>query len=187
HIPPATLEQLLTLAQDGATVLFMARLPGDVPGLSHLDDQRARLANALREVALSAPRSDGVQRAAFGRGQVLVAPTPELALDLAGVHRERLTDFAGLGLIRRRRPNGYDYFVANHGRDSIGGWVPLAVRAASVAIMDPLSLRTGLAESHAAADGGTELRLDLAVGESRILRIFDGLVSAPRWRYERAS
>jgi hypothetical protein len=191
HMPPATLERLLTLAHDGATVVFVTRLPADVPGLSHLDDQRARLATALRQVALSEPSANGTQRAAVGRGQVLVAPTAQVALDLQGVRRERLSDVAGVTLIRRRRSDGYDYFVANHGRDSVAGWVPIATRAAAVAIMDPLTSRSGLAHSRAARDGETELRLEIAPGESRILRTFDRTfdapVSAPRWRYERAS
>ena len=187
HMPPATLERLLTLAQDGAMVLFVAQLPSDVPGLSRLDDQRARLARALRQITLSGPSAGGVRRGAVGRGQVIVAPTTRAALDLAGVRRERLADFDGLSLIRRRRPDGYDYFVANHGRDSIGGWVPIAVRAAAVAIMDPLTSRTGIADSRASHDGDTEIRLDLAPGESRILRTFDAAVPAPRWRYEQAS
>ena len=186
HMPPATLERLLTLAGAGATVIFVEQLPADVPGLSRLADQRARLARALGQVALSAPSVEGPQRAAVGRGQVLVTSTPRAALDFAGVHRERLADSAGVSLIRRRRPNGYDYFVANHGGDSIGGWVSIGVRAANVGIMDPLTSRTGLADRRAGPNGETELRLELAPGESRVLRTFDASVSAPRWRYEQA-
>jgi hypothetical protein len=187
HMPPATLERLLTLASAGATVIFVERLPADVPGFSHLEEQRARLARLLRRVVLSAPDRIGIQRAAVGLGEVLVAPTAQMALDRVGVRRERLTDFAGVTLLRRRRPDGYDYFIANHGRDSIGGWVPIAVRAAAVGIMDPLTLRSGLGDSRARRDGETELRLDLAPGESRILRTFDRRVSAPRWQYDRAN
>jgi hypothetical protein len=52
--------------------------------------------------------------------------------------------------------------------------------------MDPLTGRVGLADSRAARDGETELRLELAPGESRVLRTFDQPVSARRWSYERA-
>jgi hypothetical protein len=187
HMPPETLERLLTLARDGATVLFVTRLPADVPGRSRLDERRGRLTGALRQLALSAVGADGVQRGALGRGQVLVAPTAQVALERAGVRRERLIDHAGLQLIRRQRSQGYDYFVANHGRDSIGGWVPVGVRAAAVAIMDPMTGKSGLADSRTTRGGETELRLELAPGESRILRTFDRAVSAPRWAYERAT
>jgi hypothetical protein len=185
HMPPETFDRLLALARDGATVVFVTRLPADVPGLARLDDRRARLAAAVGRLTFSTADSLGVQRAAVGRGQLLVAPSAQVALE-RGVHRERLSDFSGVRLIRRSRAGGYDYFVANHGRDSIGGWVPIGVRAAAVAIMDPLTGRVGLADSRAARDGETELRLELAPGESRVLRTFDQPVSARRWSYERA-
>jgi hypothetical protein len=187
HMPPETLDRLLALARDGATVVFVGHLPGDVPGLSRLVARRARLASSARTLTLSTAGTAGVQRATLRRGQVLVAPTVQVALDVARVHRERLTDMTGVRLIRRRRSDGYDYFVAHHGRDSVGGWVPLAVQAAAVAIMDPLNGRTGLADRRVTDPAETEIRLELAPGESRILRTFDHPVSAPRWSYETAA
>jgi hypothetical protein len=52
--------------------------------------------------------------------------------------------------------------------------------------MDPMSGRRGLAE-HRAARAGTEIRLQLAPAESRLVRTFDAPVVAPQWRYETPS
>ena len=43
QMPHTTLAKLLSLAEQGATVIFQNRLPEDVPGLGHLDQRRAAL------------------------------------------------------------------------------------------------------------------------------------------------
>jgi hypothetical protein len=88
--------------------------------------------------------------------------------------------------MRRRRAGGYDYFLVNRDSIAVNGWVPLAVQSASALLMDPMSGRRGLAEWRAAR-ATTEVRLQLAPGESRIVRTFDTPVVAPRWQYDSPS
>jgi hypothetical protein len=120
-----------------------------------------------------------------GRGAVLVGPAVEPLLAAAGVRREGMVDRAGLRLVRRRHDAGRQYFVSHSGADAVDGWVPLAVPAASVAILDPVTGRAGLAQARAAAGGTTEVRLQLDPGESVLLRTFDRAVRAAPWAYRR--
>ncbi len=188
HVPPATLARLVALAGAGATVLFEGGVPADVPGLARLDARRAELAATARRIALGAPDSAGVRRAAVGRGRVLVGPSAAALAAAAGVRREAMVDLPGVHFVRRRTAAGREYFVAHGGAadaPAVDGWVPLAAPAAAVAIMDPTTGRAGLAETRAGAGGATEVRLQLAPGESVVLRAFDGPTRAPAWAYPR--
>ena len=184
HMPDQTFARLLDLAQAGATVIFVQRLPSDVPGLGGLDERRRRLENAERQVVLGAPDTNGVRRAAIGKGRVLVGDRVQQLLDAAGVRRERMVDHPGVRFIRRKRDDGHHYFISHTGSTTLEGWVPLAVTAQAAAIMDPMSGRTGLARVRTRTDGQMEVYVRLQPGASLILRLFDHPVTGAFWRYQ---
>src|SRR5690606_41118208 len=79
---------------------------------------------------------------------------------------------------------GHHYFVTNaRGEELVEGWIPFSVEAASVAILDPMTGRAGMARSRTAEDGTTEVHLRLEPGASLILRTFDEAVQGEAWRY----
>jgi hypothetical protein len=99
------------------------------------------------------------------------------------IRRESMFDQSGLMCIRRAVEGGKFYFVANRGKETIDGWI-LATEAKSVVILDPLNGRTGVAASRAVASWGTEVLLQLAPGESVILRtLADRKASGAAWSY----
>lgn len=176
-LPLETLEQLLKLAQSGATVVFENELPQDVPGLSDLESRRARFKRVMAQMNFSS-----AGEAKVGKGRVLVGKL-EPTLSRAGAVRETLFDQAGLMCIRRSFDGGRYYFIANRGDQTVNGWLPLAINAESVVAMDPLSGKTGVASSKASA-GLTQVSLQLQAGESVILRaITEREVSGPAWPY----
>jgi len=188
HMPPETLERLVSLARSGATVIFMDSLPADVPGLSRLAERRARLEALKRSLELRASIEGDLRAGVLGRGRALVAAGDINALlAQAGVRRESLVDRAGLRFIRQRWFGGHQYFLSYNGRDTLDGWVPLGRRATAVAIMDPMTGRLGLAETQARAGGVTLVRLQMEPGASLIARTFDEKVpnGAAEWAYRR--
>ncbi len=66
-VPVATVERVLALARDGATVAFFNGWPSDVPGLNDLDARRAPAADPRRRV-LQRCGSGGRERSAVGTG-----------------------------------------------------------------------------------------------------------------------
>jgi hypothetical protein len=173
RMPLATLEKLNELAGAGAAVVFERGLPTDVPGLNRLEERRARLKTLL---GLLQPR---IRTGSF-----------EATLPAAGAQREPLADVPGLEFIRRDSGNGHWYFISNRGAEAkaLDAWVPLAVRASSVAIMDPMTGRAGVGQWRRGKDGGTEVRLALEPGESVVLQTSaGGKFNGPRWRYWQAS
>lgn len=166
HMPLATVEQLLRLAEGGAKVIFDGSLPRDVPGLLNLDARRETLRTLASRL-----------------GRVATVGKAEAMLTQARVARESMADHPGLRCIRRKLGDGRYYFLANRGEQAVDGWVPLATPAKAVAILEPMSGRAGLAEFR----DGSSVRLQLAPGESVILRTFtETKPEAPRWEYGQA-
>ncbi len=133
-MPESTLAALVELADAGATVIFEGRMPSDVPGLGDLAARRARF-GSLRS------------QATHGQGRLFCGPDLETLLATAGVRRETLTDFPGVRCIRRQQADGTDYFLVNAGPDALDGWLPLAAPFQSALLMDPMTGKTGAAQT----------------------------------------
>lgn len=168
RMPTATLQRLAELAQAGANVIF-EKLPEDVPGFGRLEARREEFKRTLAQIDRASVQAD-------------VAA----ALATRAVRREPLAD-AGLSFQRRATTTGHDYFVANLSARAHDGWIALGTSPQAVAILDPLSELKGLAATRRGSGGGTEIFLQLAPGESLILRTATGLaLSTLRpWRYVR--
>lgn len=165
RMPVATLQRLAQLAKDGAAVVF-ERLPEDVPGHGRLEARRAEFKTAL----------SGLER--------LVQPDILAALAKRQVSREAIAE-AGINFIRRATTVGHDYFFANLSAKNFSAWATLGTSARSAVILDPLSTTHGLANVRTNADGTSQVYLQLAPGESLVLRTTTKAVSSnlPLWRY----
>ncbi len=167
-----TLTQLRDLAKRTGRVLFES-LPQDVPGLAQLEARRAEFRK--------------------------LAAAPALTLAVAGndivpalmKHRLRQEPAAQAGLlhIRRARANGNDYFFANLGGNAFDGWLQLGVSAESAMLLDPLTGRAGTAAVKRGGDGRLQVYLQLASGESALVRTYGAKrpYTAQPWRYEKAA
>jgi hypothetical protein len=92
--------------------------------------------------------------------------------------------------IRRVTPTGYDYFFANLSSNKLDGWVTLAREVRSAAILDPLTRILGAAALRPADAGQAQIYLQLAPGESLIVRTTrhnDSAGKMPPWRYRQTS
>ena len=94
HMPLATLQQLLSLAECGGRVAFQ-KLPRDVPGWGDLAARRQALQKLLGTIPLL-PMTEGQgQETRRGTGSVLVGSLDDV-LALCAVAREPLVDQPGL-------------------------------------------------------------------------------------------
>ena len=173
-IPLATFKQLLALAETGATVIFQNQLPADVSGgMKHQREEFASLRSRLK----FQKKQSG--RAILGKGWVYVC---SLAEGLTST-REPMLD-AGLSFVRRSFDGGWNYFIANRTPTHFDGWITLARPAKFTVILDPMTGATGVAATNAAG----KIHLQLAAGESVILRAFaDKQVDGPAWNYWRTN
>jgi hypothetical protein len=185
YMPVETLEKLLDLVRDGATVVFQGEIPSDVPGFANLEARRTELRKLRGEV----PIQD--ETALLGTGRIWAgkAGQPEESLlssiDASGIARERMADL-GLHFVRRKSAEGYDYFIVNKGTAAVDSWVSLSRNAAAAALLDPLYPdRIGMAATRR-VPGGTAVYLQLSPGDSIFVRTYsEGAPGGPAWPYLR--
>lgn len=187
-MPPETLERILALAQAGAKVVFLGEPPRDVPGLSKLEERKARLASALQ--ALVGMRPDGSPAVTnLGKGKLFLGSELEPLLDAAGSNslREGMVDL-GLEFIRRVLPDGGKvYFIANRSDKAVDGWVPLAAGTGSALLFDPMTGDRGVGVTSDPSDGARRVYLQMEPGESILVRMVPGKpVKGERWEYHTA-
>lgn len=168
-IPSETFEKLTALARQGATVVVRKSLPSDVPGLNNLDGRRDALRRLTSQLDFSDTQTPGVRAASVGAGRFLLGEDLTKLLAHAGTRREAMVE-QGLRFTRRQYRGGEYYFILNRGAAPFEGWVKLASGARSAALFDALTGEAGLAAKRPAPGGGLEVYLQLAPGESRVVK-----------------
>jgi hypothetical protein len=182
YIPLETFEKIMELARRGATVVVRKSLASDVPGWQSLDARRSALKKLVSNLSFVDSSEPGVRSAKIGSGRFLTGDDLKQLLTYAGVRREALAD-QGLQYSRRKHEMGHYYFILNRGSKTVDGWVPLSSGARSVAIFDSMRKEAGLASARRGANGETEIYLQLAPGESLILKTFEGAVKGSPFGY----
>jgi len=181
-MPVGTLDSIMRLAGDGATILVVGEMPRDVPGLGNLEARRQELNTLLNRIKFLPAVDSTVQEAKIGKGRIIKGNNIETMFDVVGIRRERMVD-DGLQFVRRTHPGGYDYFVTNRTDQQFDGWVPLRTNSKAVLIFDPLTVERGLAAIRDGLHGDTDVWVQLSPGESCILRTFSHDVECEPWEY----
>lgn len=166
RMPVETLRHLTELAGQGARVIFLDRLPCDVPGFHRYKERQQEFKAILEE------------------------NTPTIDRDLSeyDIAAEELGSLHGLRFIRRRNPDGHHYFVAALRPEGFAGWVTLSVPATGAVLLDPMDGASGQAATRI-TKGKLQVYLDIPSGGSIFIRTFERPLpaDAPRWSYYRPS
>ncbi|MGH9766301.1 MAG: glycosyl hydrolase, partial [Blastocatellia bacterium] len=181
-IPHESFARLLALARNGATIIARNSLPADVPGLGNLDRRRNSLKALTAQLSFVKTSESDAQVAKIGKGRFLLGNDLKRLLTLAGIRPEPMAG-RGLQFIRRKGGSSQYYFVVNQGDRPLDGWVALGGGAKSVAMFDPMREEKGIAALRRSDAGDSEIYLQLAPGESRILKTFDAPVKGPSFAY----
>jgi hypothetical protein len=180
RMPPETFARLLALARAGATVIFVGPLPFDVPGASRVMERRTALLAAKQSLAWR--DGQGYRFARVGRGLVLAGDQIDPLLAAAGVRRDPLGDQTGLHVVRRAVGDERRYFTVAHA--PVDRWIDLDGSPAAVALLDPMTGRTGLARLRNVG-GRIQAYVQLAPGNSLVIRTSPRAVRGDAWRYAR--
>ncbi|HKB89218.1 MAG TPA: glycosyl hydrolase, partial [Opitutaceae bacterium] len=185
RMPLATLQRLVSLAHDGATVCFIDALPADVPGFSQLTERRIQFKTELAKLGSSPTAKGNVSTYVIGKGRVVVAPFSDLLTE-SHATREALVDL-GLSVLRKKSGDSYVYFVTNLSGKTFDGWAPFSHAGRSAVLLDARSGRTGVAYSRN-NQGNGEVYLQLAPGESIFVRtLSDHTAQGQLWPYAKPS
>ncbi len=179
-MPLSTLESIINLAKNGATVIFQ-KLPEDVPGLNDLAARQKTLKSELAALSFSEATS-GIKKATVGKGQILLAEDVQKALEYKNLQGEALVN-TGLKFIRREIPGGKYYYLVNHTAKTIDANIPLNMSAGSVTILDPQSGTDGAAMA-TTANGKTAVHVQIPSGEALILKATTApAAQTAQWKY----
>jgi hypothetical protein len=182
YVPLRTFKKLVELAQDGAAIVVHNSLPADVPGWANLDERQDAFQKLIAGIRFTKAADSNIQSARVGRGKFLLGDDLGQLLSAAGVKREPMAD-QKLRFVRRRHSTGRFYFIVNTNSESFDGWIGLQGNPKSAAIFDPMFEEKGLAAIRASSDGNSEIYLQLAPGESCILKTFDTEINGPLYSY----
>ncbi|MEI6945848.1 glycosyl hydrolase [Paraflavisolibacter sp. H34] len=170
YIPEASFQKLLHLAKAGARILVYKSLPQDVPGYHRLAERRAAFQEQVKSLKFT--DSAGLKKAVVGKGAFIVGDHLESLLNEAGLTAEALAS-SGLHHVRRKNTDGYTYFLNNRTDKPYTGWVQLGVKAASAALFDPMTGKSGLAKYRTVNSNGlVEVWVSLQPFESAIVQTF---------------
>jgi hypothetical protein len=181
-IPHETFERLVALAREGATIIVRGGLPSDVPGWGDLDRRRANLKSLIEQLRFDKLDGANAQVAKIGKGKFLLGNDLKESLALAGIKPEPMAG-RGLRFIRRKDGGSQFYFVSNQADRATDGWIALRAAAQSVAVFDPMREEKGIAATRRSDAGDTEVYLQLAPGESCVLKTFDAPLKGPSFAY----
>jgi hypothetical protein len=185
-IPHETFERMVALAREGATIIVRGGLPSHVPGWGNLGRRRDSLKALIERLRFDKMDGSDAQVAKVGKGRFLQGHDLRRLLALAGIKPEPMAG-QGLRFIRRKDGRGQYYFVVNQGDRALDGWVALRNAVKSVAVFDPMREEKGIAATRRSDAGETEVYLQLAPGESCVLKTFDAPAEGPSFAYCKTS
>ncbi len=169
HMSVETLHHLLSLAESGASVIFLEQLPADVPGYGSLTERRAKFQAELARLKFESYNKNQVAK--IGAGAVVLEPPMDLTL-MDGT----TSVYHGLGEVGRRLPYGEIFFFTNLTEKPVDDWVTLLSRqdTNTALLMDPRNGRISNAQLTY-----NKVYLQLQPGESIFVRTFNYIVNAP--------
>lgn len=162
-MPLETLSKLLDLQANGGNVIFQSK-PTKVPGYLDFEEKEVQLQVLTQNIA---SESDVVR-----------------ALENLEIYPESLVE-SGLKFIKRTLNDGQVYFLVNHTAKDFDGYLPINTLAEDVFLFDPLSEKSGKAQTKTEQDK-TWVRLQLKAGQSVFIRT-DHTNSSESWSYFEAT
>lgn len=158
-MPLQTLNHLLMLAQGGSKVVFVRSYPESVPGIGReLKGEQAKFDRVLSAL----------------KGCSVLATDYDTALLACGGRKEEMRNELGVSCIRRSNKDGHHYFISNLQGKDVDSYISLGVYFESAVIYNPLTGEIGKAQTD-----GRKVRLQLASGESLILRTYTDATAMP--------
>ncbi|ANF51923.1 glycoside hydrolase [Chryseobacterium glaciei] len=176
YLPETTLNDILKLAQNGASVIFQNE-PKDIPGNFEVEKRRNQLKSLWNQIPFQ-NQAENVKIASFGKGKIVLSSDVEKGLEYLKIQREKLTD-TGLKFVRRQFDGGKYYYIVNHTSKEINQFVPINYTGKQTTIMNPENGDFGVAEMQ-----NNSVRIQLKSGESLILKNSETVDSSiSKWKY----
>ena len=170
YLPLATLQKLVALVNQGASVIFQDGVPKMVPGLSDIENKQKQFDALLAQLQFKTTSAEGINNAASGKGLFWEGKEIRYLLANADVRSEEYLTDKKLQFIRRKINGGEYYFITNDGKEIFNDWVLLNTPLQHAVLFDPMQQRSGVAKTRQGDNNTLDIFLKLAPGESCIVQ-----------------
>lgn len=175
YFSETTFQKILSLANDGATVLF-DELPKDVNGLALLSKRREKFKDLIARLENS--KKEGKKYISYGKGRIYIKSKVDDVLLLEGNSPEELSS-KGLKFIRRVSATDTYYYLVNHSNSQIDEVVELNKKGAFYNLLDP---QTGKTYALPSTDG--KVRLQIPSGYSWVVQVSNEHKATATYAYQ---
>jgi len=182
YIPEASMNKILQLVGQGASVVFYKNLPEKVTGFFEFEKRQQAFEMIKKSIHLNS-LTNGIKTLKTPTGGTLVVgENMDSIFGLLKVRNESMTDL-GLRFIRRKMDNELIYFIENNKEEIFDGWVPVKANGAGLMMFDPMTEKKGKAIFKKNADGQTLVYLHLFPHETCILKTSSTDIKGAMFQY----
>lgn len=182
-LPLITLQKLVALANQGATIIFHDGIPSMVPGLSDIESKQRQFDSLIREMLFTRTNAAGISNSTSGKGMFWEGKEIKYLLANADIRHEMYLTDNKLKCIRRKIKGGEYYFIINDGKEIFNDWVLLNTELQYGFLFDPMQQRSGIAKTRQGDANTLDIFLQLAPGESCIVQTSSIKLSGPKFPY----
>ncbi len=173
-IPAHTLQKIISLAENGATIIALEGLPIHASGYSNLENNQKLFDETLNKLKDQTEVSQGVAEIKVGKGRVLVGENTSVLLAYAAIRKESMNDL-GIDFIRKKEVgNRTVYMIVNQKDELFEGWLPLDIKSKFAVLYDPMTGEYGKANTRVAANGNLEINVRLTAKQTMLIETYDG-------------
>ena len=147
YLPLATLQKLVALANQGATIIFHDGIPAMVPGLSDIENKQKQFDALIRQLPFIITNAAGISNSTTGKGMFWEGKEIKYLLANADIRHEMYLADHDLKCIRRKINDGEYYFITNDGKETFNDWVLLNTKLQHAVLFDPMMQRSGVAKT----------------------------------------
>jgi alpha-L-rhamnosidase len=182
YIPISTFKKIVSLAEEGATVIMAEGLPGSVSGYSNLNKNLETFESLMKKLASSTQEKDNIKEIKAGKGKILIGDSVNVLLSYASIRKEEMVD-NGIDFTRKKKSEDQNiYLIANRKDQFFSGWIPLSVNASSAVMYDPMSGEWGVAKTRQESKN-LEVYVQLTQGQSLIVETYKSSPDGQAFRY----
>jgi len=183
YLPLPTLQKLVSLASQGATIIFHDGVPSVVPGLSDIENKQKQFDALIRQFPFIITSAGGISNSTSGKGMFWEGSEIKYLLANAGIRHEMYLAENKLKCIRRKISGGEYYFITNDEKETFNNWVLLNTKLQSAVLFDPMQQRSGIAKTREGDANMLDIFLQLAPGESCIVQTSATKLSGSKFPY----
>ena len=183
YLPLTTLQKLVSLANQGATIIFHDGIPSMAPGLGDLQNKQKQFDVLIKQLQFIITNAAGISNATSGKGMFWEGREIKYLLANADVRHEMYMADNKLKCIRRKITGGEYYFIINDGNETFNDWVLLNTKLRHAVLFDPMQQRSGVAKTRDGDANTIDIFLHLAPGESCVVQTSATKLSGSKFPY----